>query len=177
MASGGGKVERNPDRRPTRVPRLGVVLISGVGHNGWLNTRALELLAVPERTGPLDENDWFPVSPGWRAARGGDRGGPPAGPSPPPPPRGSSASWTWSSVWLARLARAVRRGVDQLRSRTTTYPDRLEGGRSGGAGARARSCPDAAACSPSSARVTFRGADARGGAGGGARIAAVVVDS
>lgn len=38
-----------------------VVLISGDGHNGWLNSRALEMLGVPLRTGPLDENEWFAV--------------------------------------------------------------------------------------------------------------------
>ncbi len=38
-----------------------VVLISGDGHNGWLNSAALAMLGVPPRDGALDENDWFPV--------------------------------------------------------------------------------------------------------------------
>jgi predicted amidohydrolase YtcJ len=38
-----------------------VVLISGDGHNGWLNSAALSLLGVPARDTPLDEYDWFPV--------------------------------------------------------------------------------------------------------------------
>lgn len=39
-----------------------VVLVSGDGHNGWLNSHALTLLGAPEdTTGALTENDWFPV--------------------------------------------------------------------------------------------------------------------
>lgn len=38
-----------------------VILVSGDAHNGWLNSAALALLGLPARTGPLDENDWFPV--------------------------------------------------------------------------------------------------------------------
>ena len=38
-----------------------VVLISGDAHNGWLNSRALQLFGVPPVAGPLDENEWFPV--------------------------------------------------------------------------------------------------------------------
>lgn len=38
-----------------------VVLISGDAHNGWLNTQALNLFAVPYQDGPLDENEWFRV--------------------------------------------------------------------------------------------------------------------
>lgn len=39
-----------------------VVLVSGDGHNGWLNSRAIGLLGAPaDTTGPLSENDWFPV--------------------------------------------------------------------------------------------------------------------
>ncbi|MFT4166342.1 MAG: amidohydrolase family protein, partial [Microlunatus sp.] len=40
-----------------------VILTSGDAHNGWLNTAALRLLGVPERTGPLTENEWFAVAP------------------------------------------------------------------------------------------------------------------
>ncbi|WP_226344136.1 amidohydrolase [Agilicoccus flavus] len=38
-----------------------VVAVSGDGHNGWLNSRALRLLGLPPRTGPMDEDEWFPV--------------------------------------------------------------------------------------------------------------------
>ena len=38
-----------------------VVLISGDGHNGWLNSAALAMLGVPPRDTALDEFDWFPV--------------------------------------------------------------------------------------------------------------------
>ncbi|MDX5319355.1 MAG: amidohydrolase family protein, partial [Actinomycetes bacterium] len=40
-----------------------VVLISGDAHNGWLNSRALELLGLPPRTGVLEEKEWFDVLP------------------------------------------------------------------------------------------------------------------
>ena len=40
-----------------------VVLISGDAHNGWLNTAALRLLALPDRDVPLEENEWFAVLP------------------------------------------------------------------------------------------------------------------
>ncbi len=38
-----------------------VVLVSGDGHHGWLNSRALALLGLPPRTGVLDEREWFAV--------------------------------------------------------------------------------------------------------------------
>jgi predicted amidohydrolase YtcJ len=38
-----------------------VVLVSGDGHSGWLNSRALELFGLPPREGALDEHEWFPV--------------------------------------------------------------------------------------------------------------------
>jgi predicted amidohydrolase YtcJ len=52
-----------------------VVLVSGDGHNGWLNSSALALLGAPATEGALAENDWFPVwgrladLPGSREAR------------------------------------------------------------------------------------------------------------
>lgn len=36
-----------------------VVLISGDGHHGWLNTPALQLLDAPETTGVIAEGPWF----------------------------------------------------------------------------------------------------------------------
>ncbi|MGC8635116.1 MAG: amidohydrolase family protein [Candidatus Limnocylindrales bacterium] len=38
-----------------------VVLVSGDAHNGWLNSRALALLGVPQRATVLDEAEWFEV--------------------------------------------------------------------------------------------------------------------
>ncbi|MDN5765159.1 MAG: amidohydrolase family protein, partial [Humibacillus sp.] len=38
-----------------------VILVSGDGHSGWLNSAALQLLGAGEHTTALDENDWFPV--------------------------------------------------------------------------------------------------------------------
>jgi predicted amidohydrolase YtcJ len=52
-----------------------VVLVSGDGHNGWLNSAALTMLGAPATEGALAENDWFPVwgrladLPGSREAR------------------------------------------------------------------------------------------------------------
>lgn len=40
-----------------------VILTSGDAHNGWLNSAALRLLGLAERTGPVAENDWFAVLP------------------------------------------------------------------------------------------------------------------
>jgi len=40
-----------------------VILTSGDAHNGWLNSAALRLLGLAERTEPLTENDWFAVMP------------------------------------------------------------------------------------------------------------------
>lgn len=38
-----------------------VVLVSGDGHNGWLNTAALQLFGAADRPGPLVENEWFEI--------------------------------------------------------------------------------------------------------------------
>ena len=36
-----------------------IVLICGDGHHGWLNTRALHMLALPTREGVVAEAEWF----------------------------------------------------------------------------------------------------------------------
>ncbi len=36
-----------------------IVLISGDGHSGWLNTVALKMLALPTREGVVTETEWF----------------------------------------------------------------------------------------------------------------------
>lgn len=38
-----------------------VILVSGDGHSGWLNSAALRLLGAGEHITALDENEWFPV--------------------------------------------------------------------------------------------------------------------
>ncbi|WP_109473807.1 amidohydrolase [Ornithinimicrobium cavernae] len=40
-------------------PERPVVLISGDGHHGWLNSAALRLLDCPPREGVVAENEWF----------------------------------------------------------------------------------------------------------------------
>ncbi len=106
-----------------------VVLVSGDGHNGWLNSAALALLGMSPRTGPLEENDWFAVHPrladlpgteqkveaGFRAAVIAAAAKGVVGIA----DFELSAGYT---EWPERIAR----GIDQLRVRPATYPDRLE---------------------------------------------------
>lgn len=53
------------ERQPTVAdldavsPGRAVVLVSGDGHHGWLNTAALQLLGCPPREGVVAENEWF----------------------------------------------------------------------------------------------------------------------
>lgn len=44
-----------------------VVVVSGDGHNGWLNSLALQRLGAPATRHALDEDDWFPCSGGCRS--------------------------------------------------------------------------------------------------------------
>jgi predicted amidohydrolase YtcJ len=106
-----------------------VVLISGDAHNGWLNSRALQLLGVPPRNGPMDENEWFAVF-----SRLGELPG--AEEETEAGYRQAVAEAAAKGVvgivdmefgsgyldWPERFAR----GIDLLRARTATYPDRLE---------------------------------------------------
>jgi predicted amidohydrolase YtcJ len=106
-----------------------VVLISGDTHNGWLNSRALQLLGEPARDSVLDETEWFGVFPRIADLPGAQDGLEDAyrqavldaaahgvvgivdlelGPG--------------YSDWPGRFAR----GIDQLRVRPAVYPDRLE---------------------------------------------------
>jgi predicted amidohydrolase YtcJ len=107
-----------------------VVLISGDAHNGWLNSRALQVLGVAPRTAPLDENEWFPVF-----SRLGDL----------PGAEEETEAGYRKAVEIAAAKGVVgivdmefgpgyldwplrfARGINQLRVRTATYPDRLEG--------------------------------------------------
>jgi len=106
-----------------------VSLISGDGHNGWLNTRALRLFGVADRSSPLDENEWFAVF-----ARIADL-----------PGARDGLEDAHRQAVLAAAAKGVvglvdmefgrgyrdwpdrfARGIDQVRVRPATYPDRLE---------------------------------------------------
>jgi predicted amidohydrolase YtcJ len=105
-----------------------VVLISGDAHNGWLSSRALALLGVPTRTGPMEEAAWFAVLPRVSAL--------PTGVDPVAAARAAAqraaaagvvgiVDVEWEDgplVWPARVAG----GVDLLRVRTATYPDGLD---------------------------------------------------
>jgi predicted amidohydrolase YtcJ len=106
-----------------------IVLVSGDVHNGWLNSRALKLLGLPSRDGPLEEGDWFPVLTRLGELPGG-RESIEAG------YRTAVAEATGKGIvgivdlefeagyreWAARFAA----GIDQLRVRPATYPDGLE---------------------------------------------------
>jgi len=41
------------------APDVPVWCISGDGHHGWLNTRALEAMGLPARDGVVEEGEWF----------------------------------------------------------------------------------------------------------------------
>ncbi len=106
-----------------------VALVSGDCHNGWLNTRALQLLGLPAREGPLQEGEWFPLMdrlhtlPG--AADEGDTAYREA-------VRDAAAKGVVGVTdlefadnvtdWQRRFAD----GIDLLRVRTGVYPDRLD---------------------------------------------------
>lgn len=106
-----------------------VILTSGDAHNGWLNTAALRLLGVADRTGPLTENEWFAVAPAvtrlagevlddTTAVRAAVRDA---------AARGVVGITDFEFAagfhdWPARFAL----GIDQLRVRTAVYPDGLE---------------------------------------------------
>jgi predicted amidohydrolase YtcJ len=106
-----------------------VILISGDGHNGWLNSRALELLGAPARGGPMEENEWFAVFARIAELPGAQDG----------------LEDAYRQAVLDAAAQGVvgivdlelgqgyadwpersGRGIDQLRVRTAVYPDRLE---------------------------------------------------
>ena len=104
-----------------------VVLISGDAHNGWLNTAALTRFGV-HADGPLDENDWFAVFTRLEELTTGvdpDRGYAEA-------LHRAAAKGVVGVVdmefgpgyrqWPDR----VGRGLDLLRVRPATYPDRLD---------------------------------------------------
>ena len=106
-----------------------VALISGDAHHGWLNSRALEVLGVPARPGPLEEAEWFAVLPrldelgasedSAQALRTAVRDAAAKGVV-------GLVDVEWEDghrLWPARVAQ----GADLLRVRTATYPDDLDG--------------------------------------------------
>jgi predicted amidohydrolase YtcJ len=106
-----------------------VILISGDRHNGWLNSRALQLLNVPARSGVLDENEWFGVISRIADLPGAQEGLEDAYRQ---AVLDAAAKGVVGIVdlefgpgyadWPERFAR----GIDQLRVRPAVYPDRLE---------------------------------------------------
>jgi predicted amidohydrolase YtcJ len=106
-----------------------VILISGDAHNGWLNSRALQLLGVAARESVLDETEWFGVFPRIAELQGAQDG----------------LEEAYRQAVLDAAAQGVvgivdlelgagysdwpdrfARGIDQLRARTAIYPERLE---------------------------------------------------
>ena len=106
-----------------------VILISGDGHNGWLNSAALRLMEVPWRPEAVDENDWFPIYS--RVNRLAD----PSGGLDLAYADAISSAAALGIVGLVDLEfesgyqawpERFAQGIDQLRVRPATYPDRLD---------------------------------------------------
>jgi predicted amidohydrolase YtcJ len=112
-----------------------VILASGDGHNGWLNSAAFRLLGVPRRTGALIENEWFALTPAITALAGTvveDRPAIAAAVA-------DAASRGIIGITDFELALGFRdwperfaRGMDLLRVRPAVYPDGLDAAISAG---------------------------------------------
>jgi hypothetical protein len=122
------------DRQPTvaELDAAGggrpVVLVSGDAHNGWLSSAALQLLGLPDRDGPLVEDEWFrvlarldelpsshDVTGAYRAAMADAAAKGVVG-------IGDMEWEAGPAAWPGR----VEAGLDLLRVRAATYPDDLE---------------------------------------------------
>jgi predicted amidohydrolase YtcJ len=104
-----------------------VVLMSGDAHNGWLSSRALELLGQPPATGPLEENEWFALQPAITALTVTDDDALLRDAVADAATRGvvglvDLEMEAGARAWSARAAA----GVDTLRVRVGTYPDGLD---------------------------------------------------
>ncbi len=106
-----------------------VILTSGDAHNGWLNSAALRLVGLAERTDPLAENDWFAVMPAVTALAGEtiDDAGALADAVADAAARGVVGITDFELAlgfqdWPERFGR----GVDGLRVRPAIYPDDLD---------------------------------------------------
>lgn len=107
-----------------------VVLVSGDAHNGWLNSRALRLVGLAPRGAPVDENEWFSAFarlddlPG--AAEETDAAYRTAVSDAAARGVVGIVDMEWGSPGYLDWPERFARGVDRLRVRTATYPDRLE---------------------------------------------------
>ena len=104
-----------------------VVLISGDVHNGWLSSAALRLLGLDQRTGPLEEAEWFAVFPRVEELAAGDsvqavRTAAAAAAARGVVGIGDMELERGHVAWAARVAH----GVDTLRVRTATYAEGLD---------------------------------------------------
>src|SRR6478735_2353126 len=107
-----------------------VILTSGDAHNGWLNSAALRLLGLAERTEPLTENDWFAVMPAVTTLAGetSDDSAAVADAVADAAARGVVGITDFELAlgyleWPERFGR----GIDRLRVRPAIYPDGLDG--------------------------------------------------
>jgi predicted amidohydrolase YtcJ len=106
-----------------------VILISGDAHNGWLNSRALQLLGVPARESVLDETEWFSVFSRIAELQGAQDGLEEAYRQAVLDAAAQGVvgivdleHGVGYSDWPDRFAG----GIDQLRARVGVYPERLE---------------------------------------------------
>ena len=106
-----------------------VALISGDAHSGWLSSRALSLLGLAPRSGPVEEGEWFAALARLdELGAGEDTGAALRAAVEDAAQRGvvGVTDMEWEPghrLWPERVAD----GVDLLRVRTATYPDDLEG--------------------------------------------------
>lgn len=106
-----------------------VVLISGDAHNGWLNSRALEILGLSPREGVMEEREWFDTLarldelPGARAQAAAGA----AGAFELAARKGvvGIVDMEFGAPFLAWPGR-VSAGATGLRVRAATYPDHLD---------------------------------------------------
>jgi predicted amidohydrolase YtcJ len=106
-----------------------VILASGDGHTGWVNSKALALLGVAHRSGPLLESEWFDLQPQVAALSAASedsdlllRAAVDDAAS-----KGIVGVVDFEMAagyldWPGRFAR----GINQIRIRPVTYPDRLD---------------------------------------------------
>nr|WP_264292504.1 amidohydrolase family protein [Tessaracoccus defluvii] len=104
------------------------VLISGDAHNGWLNSAALRAFGLAPRSGPLEEDDWFPIM--------GRLGSLPG--SQPAPAAEAATAATLASRGVTGIVdfeftdahldwpRRIAAGLKTLRVRTAVYPHQLD---------------------------------------------------
>ena len=106
-----------------------VALSSGDVHNGWLNSKALALLGLPPREGPLRDDEWYPVFARLSALTASDEAvvagcrrvvAEAAA-------RGvvGVVDMEFGGAWREWPAR-IAAGVDRLRVRASVYPEQLD---------------------------------------------------